>query len=209
MRSKQVIKEINNKKPEIGFDCPKKSAVFFPCRTSPNWSLSLPAAPYRSRARCAAHRVFNSQTYVIKSMHFATTLNWSLLVRDKLVFLILIFHIYIYIKARTWQSCRDKQVAFVPTSTAAYSNSFPCTTSWVSHSKLLQSIYKYKYKCICIFIYIYCRAAPNKDIKLHNTTMRHADITFQLLQQITANFSEERKLGQGTFGTVYKVRLSA
>ncbi|XP_066334987.1 uncharacterized protein [Miscanthus floridulus] len=47
-------------------------------------------------------------------------------------------------------------------------------------------------------------SAPNKDIKLHNTTMRHADITFQLLQQITANFSEERKLGQGTFGTVYK-----
>jgi hypothetical protein len=32
----------------------------------------------RSRARCAAHRVFNSQTYVNKSTHFAKTLNQTL-----------------------------------------------------------------------------------------------------------------------------------
>jgi len=40
-------------------------------------------------------------------------------------------------------------------------------------------------------------------------TMEHPDLTFRLLEQITDKFSEERKLGQGAFGTVYRVRLSA
>ena len=33
------------------------------------------------------------------------------------------------------------------------------------------------------------------------------DIPFQFLREITDNFSEERKLGQGAFGVVYKVIL--
>jgi len=35
-------------------------------------------------------------------------------------------------------------------------------------------------------------------------TMEHPDLTFRLLEQITDKFSEERKLGQGAFGTVYR-----
>ncbi|WVZ54284.1 hypothetical protein U9M48_005106 [Paspalum notatum var. saurae] len=34
--------------------------------------------------------------------------------------------------------------------------------------------------------------------------MEHRDLTFQLLEQITHKFSEERRLGHGTFGTVYR-----
>ncbi|CAL4982297.1 unnamed protein product [Urochloa decumbens] len=34
--------------------------------------------------------------------------------------------------------------------------------------------------------------------------MRHPDLTIGLLEQITDNFSEERKLGQGAYGTVYR-----
>ena len=33
------------------------------------------------------------------------------------------------------------------------------------------------------------------------------DIPFQILREITDGFSEERKLGQGAFGVVYKVKL--
>ncbi|CAL4989421.1 unnamed protein product [Urochloa decumbens] len=34
--------------------------------------------------------------------------------------------------------------------------------------------------------------------------MEHPDLTFRLLEQITDKFSEERKLGQGAYGTVYR-----
>ena len=34
------------------------------------------------------------------------------------------------------------------------------------------------------------------------------EIPFQILREITDGFSEERKLGQGAFGVVYKVKLS-
>lgn len=47
----------------------------------------------------------------------------------------------------------------------------------------------------------------HKDIRLQITTMDPECIPFYLLQQITDNFSEERKLGTGTYGDVYKVRL--
>ena len=33
------------------------------------------------------------------------------------------------------------------------------------------------------------------------------DISYQILREITDGFSEERKLGQGAFGVVYKVKL--
>ena len=33
------------------------------------------------------------------------------------------------------------------------------------------------------------------------------EIPFQILREITDGLSEERKLGQGAFGVVYKVRL--
>jgi len=33
------------------------------------------------------------------------------------------------------------------------------------------------------------------------------DIAFQILREITDGFSEERKLGQGAFGVVYRVRI--
>ena len=33
------------------------------------------------------------------------------------------------------------------------------------------------------------------------------DIPFQILREITDGFSEERKLGQGAFGVVYRVRI--
>uniref|UniRef100_R7W786 non-specific serine/threonine protein kinase n=1 Tax=Aegilops tauschii TaxID=37682 RepID=R7W786_AEGTA len=36
------------------------------------------------------------------------------------------------------------------------------------------------------------------------TAIQGASLTIRLLQQITDNFSEERKIGQGTYGTVYK-----
>lgn len=35
--------------------------------------------------------------------------------------------------------------------------------------------------------------------------MDPTDITFRLLEEITDGFSEERKIGQGAYGTVYKV----
>ena len=34
------------------------------------------------------------------------------------------------------------------------------------------------------------------------------DISYQYLREITDGFSEERKLGQGAFGVVFKVKLS-
>jgi predicted Ser/Thr protein kinase len=37
--------------------------------------------------------------------------------------------------------------------------------------------------------------------------MEPEDVTFELLREITHDFSEERKLGEGTFGVVYKVRF--
>ena len=40
------------------------------------------------------------------------------------------------------------------------------------------------------------------------TSMDAEDIPFQILREITDGFSEERKLGQGAFGVVYKVKLS-
>jgi len=38
-------------------------------------------------------------------------------------------------------------------------------------------------------------------------TMEPEDPTFQLLQEITDDFSEERRIGAGSYGDVYKVRL--
>uniref|UniRef100_A0A0E0IZP1 non-specific serine/threonine protein kinase n=1 Tax=Oryza nivara TaxID=4536 RepID=A0A0E0IZP1_ORYNI len=37
-----------------------------------------------------------------------------------------------------------------------------------------------------------------------DSTMDPTDITFRLLEEITDGFSEERKIGQGAYGTVYK-----
>ena len=37
--------------------------------------------------------------------------------------------------------------------------------------------------------------------------MELEDLSFQFLQEITDGFSEERVLGEGTFGVVYKVRF--
>jgi len=37
--------------------------------------------------------------------------------------------------------------------------------------------------------------------------MEPEDLTFQLLQEITNDFSEERRIGAGSYGDVYKVRL--
>jgi hypothetical protein len=34
-------------------------------------------------------------------------------------------------------------------------------------------------------------------------------LTIRVLQEITDDFSEERKIGQGAYGKVYKVRLTA
>jgi len=42
-------------------------------------------------------------------------------------------------------------------------------------------------------------------VPLHSTRMELEDIPFQILQEITNNFSEERKLGEGSFGDVYRV----
>jgi hypothetical protein len=36
--------------------------------------------------------------------------------------------------------------------------------------------------------------------------MELEDVTFQLLRQITDDFSDERILGRGAFGVVYKVK---
>ncbi|KAF8711128.1 hypothetical protein HU200_029136 [Digitaria exilis] len=33
------------------------------------------------------------------------------------------------------------------------------------------------------------------------------EVKFQFLREITNGFSEERKVGEGAFGTVYRVRL--
>lgn len=37
--------------------------------------------------------------------------------------------------------------------------------------------------------------------------MEVEDVTFQFLREITDDFSEEQKLGEGAFGVVYKVRF--
>lgn len=37
--------------------------------------------------------------------------------------------------------------------------------------------------------------------------MELEDVTFQFLREITDDFSEVRKLGEGAFGVVYKVRV--
>jgi hypothetical protein len=37
--------------------------------------------------------------------------------------------------------------------------------------------------------------------------MEPEDVTFQFLREITDNFSEERKIGEGSFGVVYKVKF--
>ena len=45
------------------------------------------------------------------------------------------------------------------------------------------------------------------DSELRNKlSMKLEDVTFQLLIQITDDFSDERILGRGAFGVVYKVK---
>jgi len=57
-------------------------------------------------------------------------------------------------------------------------------------------------------IFFFVPAERNKDIKLHCTAMEEPEeVTFQFLREITDDFSKERKVGDGTFGTVYKVRF--
>ena len=41
--------------------------------------------------------------------------------------------------------------------------------------------------------------------KLQDRTMELEVLSFQVLREITDDFSEERKLGEGTFGVVYRV----
>ena len=43
--------------------------------------------------------------------------------------------------------------------------------------------------------------------KLQDRTMELEVLPFQVLREITDDFSEERKLGEGTFGVVYRVRF--
>lgn len=55
-------------------------------------------------------------------------------------------------------------------------------------------------------IFFFLPAERNKNIKLHCTTMEELEeVSFQFLRQITDDFSKERKVGQGAFGTVYRV----
>lgn len=44
--------------------------------------------------------------------------------------------------------------------------------------------------------------------KLHHLEMPPKIMPLQFLEEITDNFSKERKLGSGTFGNVYKVHIS-
>ena len=43
--------------------------------------------------------------------------------------------------------------------------------------------------------------------KLQDRTMELEVLPFQVLREITDDFSEERKLGEGAFGVVYRVRF--
>jgi hypothetical protein len=43
--------------------------------------------------------------------------------------------------------------------------------------------------------------------KLQDIAMELEDVSFQFLQEITYGFSEERILGEGAFGVLYKVRF--
>lgn len=46
-----------------------------------------------------------------------------------------------------------------------------------------------------------------RTVTLLNAAMEPEDVTFQFLQEITDGFSENRKLGSGSFGVVYRVRF--
>lgn len=46
------------------------------------------------------------------------------------------------------------------------------------------------------------------DDLLHDVTVEPINVQLAVLQDITKNFSDERKIGQGGFGIVYKVKLT-
>jgi hypothetical protein len=54
--------------------------------------------------------------------------------------------------------------------------------------------------------FVLAERTTSKDSKIQGT-MEPEELTFQLLREITDGFSKERKVGEGAFGAVYRVRF--